>query len=296
MSSIAVPYTEARSVEPRPLRLTLREDGRRTPGLKVFRGLGWVVLVIASIILSVLLHLSTSLGRAAVADGAGLALSSRIRGTARIGSVSRLDFDGIEMREVTITSPSGTRVIDARRWEADFAFATSLERGALVMAPSVLDGGTMRLSPGPGDRIDLVYAMEVPADRFMIPVEVRDISLRDLTIAFSLPLTDALSLPSPLQMADVSGLIDMELGHTFHCRMDGLRGFVNIPVVHVGFSSLSGRIASDVAIPLVIRMVLDLEVADPSMEVRYVAPATVGGEGAGHMDVTLGVDVPPIGG
>lgn len=245
----------------------------------------WVAISVVVVTLVLFAHLATPLGRAAVAEGAGALLSSRIRGTAHIGTVSRLDFSGIEMRDVVITADGGERVIAARRWEAGFAYATSFSRGAVVLAPSRLEGGSMRITAGPGDRVELVHAMEVPDERFMLPVEVRDIELSDLAIVFALP-----GVPGEVEMRDVSGLIDMQLGHRFHCRMDRMRGYVNVPIVHVGFSRLGGRLSSDLATPLVVRMVLDLEVAEPSMEVRY--RLTRGESAHGHMDIVLGADVP----
>lgn len=250
------------------------------------RALGWA-LFSAVIVLAVLVaHLSTPLGRAAVAQGAGNLLSSRIRGTAHIGSVTALSLSGIAMRDVVITAPGGERVISARRWEAGFAFEDSWNRGILLLAPSRLEGGSMRLTAGPGDRIELIHAMEVPDDRFMWPVEVADLSLSDLSIVFALP-----GVPLEVEMRDVSGVIDMQLGHRFHCRMDRLGGYVNVPIVHVGFSRLSGRLSSDVATPLVVRMALDLEVAEPTMEVRYRLTRGDRARG-GHMEIRLGADVP----
>jgi hypothetical protein len=93
-------------------------------------------------------------------------------------------------------------------------------------------------------------------------------------------------------MRNVYGLADMTIGHQFSCRMDQVHGYMNLPVVHVGFERLEGRILSDDATPLVVRLVLDLEVADPSMEVRYRDPLVVGRAGSGTVSIELGVDVP----
>jgi len=258
--------------------------GRGRTALKV---LGWVALVSLATTLSVFVHLATSTGRAAAADLMGPILSGRIRGTAEVGGVTRLDFDGIEMTDFHVTSPGGERVISADRVVAEFGILESIERGAVVLTPATMDGGEMRITRGPEDRIDLVWAMEIPDDRVSIPVQIRDIHMMNMTMVFALP-----GVPGEVEMANVSGLVDMSLGHQFHCRMDRVQGYVNIPIVHIGFNRLEGRIQSDVATPLVVRMALDLEVADPTMEIRYHAPATVGGEEGGHLAISLGADVP----
>jgi hypothetical protein len=265
-----------------------RARSSATAGVRVRNAILWALLASVALTLAVFLHLSTALGRQAMADTMGPMLSSRIRGTARVGSVTRLDFDGIEMRDFTVTSPGGERVIAANRVETSFAYATSLEEGMVVMAPSVMEGGEMRITRGPEDQIDLVYAMEVPDDRFMPEVAIRDIRMQAMTMVFALP-----GVPGEVEMANVYGLCDMTLGHRFYARMDRVNGYVNIPVVHVGFNRLNGRITSDHATPLVVRMALDLEVAEPTMEIRYHAPATVaGGNGDGHLSIGLGADVP----
>lgn len=265
----------------------VRRDARSHRGRAALKGLAWFALIATAVTLSAFAHLATDTGRAAVADLMGPMLSGRIRGTAEVGGVSRLDFDGVEMTDFHVTSPGGERVISADRVVAEFAFLESLERGAVVLTPATMDGGEMRVTRGPEDRIDLVWAMEIPDDRVSIPVEIRDIHMMNMTMVFALP-----GVPGEVEMADVSGLVDMSLGHRFHCRMDRVQGFVNIPIVHIGFNRLEGRISSDVATPLVVRMALDLEVADPSMEIRYHAPATVGGDEGGHLSISLGADVP----
>jgi hypothetical protein len=145
----------------------------------------------------------------------------------------------------------------------------------------------MVVSRGPDDQINLVYTMEVPDDRFMIPVQIRDIRLLHQTMVFHLP-----PIPVSVEMANVYGLVDMELGHQFVARMDQVHGYVNIPVVHIGFMGLNGRILSDDARPLIVRMQMDLEVADPSMRITYSAPGAIGREGGGNMGIELGVDMP----
>lgn len=242
--------------------------------------------VIVTVLLSGLIHLSTPVGHAAAADALSTLLSSRIRGTAQIDEITHLGLD-IEMRGFRVTAPSGTRVISVDRMSTTFRPIESLERGAIVLFPCDLEGGGMRISRGPGDQIDLVHAMEVPADRWMPDVQIRDIRLLHQTMTFALP-----GVPGEVELANVYGLADMTLGHRFACRMDRVNGYVNVPIVHLGFRQLNGRIRSDDATPLVVRMILDLEVVEPSMEIRYRAPQVVGRRGAGSMSIELGVDVP----
>lgn len=256
---------------------------------RALRGLGAACGVALVLALSLVLHLATPLGHAAAADAFGAILTSRIRGTAHVDAVTQLGID-LEMRGFTVTAPSGERVIAADRMATHFDLGASLRRGAVVLTPTVLEGGEMRVTRGPGGQIALVDAMEVPDDRFMIPVEIADIRLQHQTMVMALP-----PIAGSVTMANVSGLVDMSLGHEFRCRMDRVHGYVNIPVVHVGFHGLNGQIVSDSATPLDVRMALDLEVADPTMEIRYRAPGAVGREGAPGTSISLGADVPDEG-
>jgi len=239
--------------------------------------------------LSAMLHLSTGLGHAAAADMMGMLLSSRVRGTATIDEVTHLGLD-MEMRGFRVVSPGGVEVISVDRVTTTFHPWDSIARRAIVLYPCDLEGGAMRISRGPADQIDLVHAMEVPDDRFMIDVQIRDIRLLQPTVSFALP-----GVPVEVQLANVYGLADATLGHQFVCRVDRVNGYVNIPIVHLGFRGLNGRIRSDDATPLVVRMALELEVADPTMEVRYRAPGAVGREGGGSLSIELGADVPDEG-
>ena len=268
-----------------PARLELRRAPRAASQVRA--AALWAVLACLALPVSVLAHLAMPVGRAAAADLAEGLLNSRIRGVAHIGAITRLDFDGVEMRDLSVVSPAGERVISADRMTAEFAFIESLRRGAIVLTPCELEGGEMRVTRGPRDQIALVSAMEVPSDRFAIPIELDDIRLLRQTMIFGLP-----GVPGELEMSEVYGLVDMTLGHTFEARMDQVHGYVNFPIVHVGFERLSGRLRSDDLRPLVIRMVLDLEVAQPSLEMTYTAPGALGREGGGNLGLELGVDVP----
>ncbi len=265
-----------------PQQAPTRSAGRRLLGV-----LGWIALVALAMTVSAFVHLATPAGRAAATDMGSAIMNTRIRGTSRIGSITRLDFDGVEMVDLSVTAPNGEVVITADRMTAEFAFLESWRRGAIVLTPCYLEGGTMSVTRGPADQINLVFTMEVPDDRFMIPVEIRDIHLLHQTMEFHLP-----PIPLTVEMANVYGLVDMQLGHTFAARMDQVHGYVNFPVLHIGFSDLSGRIQSDDPRPLVIRMHLNLDVADPSMRIAYSAPGAIGRDGGGSLGIQLGVDIP----
>lgn len=270
-----------------PVRIRGQTPSPAVSGRRILRALGWIALVSVAMTSSAFVHLATPTGRAAATSIAEGIMNTRIRGVSHIGAITRLDFDGVEMKDLTVTAPDGEQVISADRMRAEFAFLDSLTRGALVLTPCELEGGTMVVSRGPDDQINLVHTLEVPDDRFMIPVQIRDIRLLHQTMVFHLP-----PIPVSVQMANVYGLVDMELGHQFSARMDQVHGYVNIPVVHIGFMGLNGRILSDDARPLIVRMMLDLDVADPSMRIAYSAPRAIGRDGGGHMTVELGADVP----
>lgn len=245
-----------------------------------------VAITVVTFAVSMTVHLMfTEVGRAAARDGMIAAMNGRIRGTADIEEVVRLDFDGVEMRNFQVTSPSGTVVIQADSMIAEIAWLDIFDTGHFTLTPAWLDHGTMRITRGPNDQIDLVYAMEVPDDRVMPTIDIRGIRLSDMTMVFDLPGAPA------VEMRNVSGLTTMSLGHTFMSRMDRIRGYVNIPVVHLGFEHLTGRITSDHEVPLMVAMVLDLEVAEPGMRIRYVAPGAVGRDGDAGMNIDLNVHI-----
>lgn len=248
--------------------------------------LGLTLVGIVALAASAVLHLATDPGRLAVRDMIVAAMNSRIRGTASIAAVRRFDLGGVELEGFEVVSPRGTTVIQAGHMEAELGLLEIFRSGHILLTPCTLSDGTMRITRGPRDQIDLIYALEVPEDRWMPIVDVHDIVLRNLTMVFDLP-----GAPR-VEMADVSGLVDMSLGHTFSCRLDRVRGYVNIPVLHVGFAHLFGRLRGHVRMPLRVAMILDLEIAHPSMRISYVAPRVVGGEGDPALSIELGVDVP----
>ena len=275
---------DARPATPSP-HLTVAPEPVR-PWRRVARALRWAAVVGLVLGVSALLFLATPLGRAAAAHIAQTIMNTRIRGTSHIGSIARLDFDGVDMRDITVDSPSGERVIAADRMTAEFAFIESLRRGAVVLTPVVLDGGTMRITRGPRDQIALVDALTVPSDRFMVELQLRDIHMLHQRVIFRLS-----PIPFDVELDDVHGLTDMSISHEFHARMDRVGGFVNFPIVHLGFRDLSGRIESANRRPLVVAMVLELEVADPAMRIAYTAPGPIAQEGSGIMSIELGYGV-----
>jgi hypothetical protein len=262
-------------------------SGRPSRLRRSLSALGSAAFVGLVIALSAMLHLHTQIGLAAARDMAEAAMTSRIRGTAHIGSITHLGLDGIEMHDFTVTAPDGAQVISADRLSAQVALGASLRRGQVIVTPCEMEGGTMLVSRGPDDQIDLVYAMEVPDDRWMIPILIRDIRLLHQRMVFELP-----PIPFSIEMDAVYGLVDMQLGHEFVARMDQVHGYVNIPIVHIGFSELNGRIASDDPRPLIVRMRVDLDVADPSIRIDYHAPGAVGRPGGAGMGIELGPDMP----
>lgn len=263
----------------------------RHRGRRVLEALAWTAVALALLTASALVHLASRVGRAACADALAVLLTSRVLGASHIGAVTRLDFDGIEMRDVLVTAPDGEPVASMDRVSGDFAFGESLSRRAFVLTGCEMDGGEVRITRGPTDQINLIRALEVPDDRWTLPVEMRDIRLLDLTTLMSLP-----GLPGEMDVADVYGLADLTIGHVFSLRLDRVHGYASFPIADVGFDSLNGRLRGHDLQPLVLRMILDLEVADPAMEVRYLAPRAIGRDGEGHARIEIGADVPDASG
>lgn len=247
--------------------------------------IGLMVVGTFSLVVSAVLHLGTARGRLAARDAIVAEMNSRIRGTATIDAVTRFDPWGIELAGFRVTAPGGTVVLDVHRMEAELALVEGLRAGHILLTPCTLDGGTMRLTRGPRDQIDLIHAFEVPVDRLVPAVELRGIRMRNVTWFLDLP-----GSPS-VRMANVSGLATMSIGHTFAVRFDGIDGYVDLPALHVRFERLSGRLRSDAREPLRVTMVLDLAVVQPGLRIRYVAPRVVGEDGDPGLRIDLGVDV-----
>jgi hypothetical protein len=280
------PHLEALDEPAKPPRV-VRVPPRPSRARRFLRALRWVALALVLLTAGVFLFLATPPGRSAATAIAQGVMNSRIRGTSHIGSITRLDFDGVEMHDIAVDTPTGERVIAADRMTAEFAFIESVRRGALVMTPVTLEGGTMRVTHGPHDQIALVDALTVPPDRFMVEVQLRDIRMLHQRVVFQLP-----PIPFAVELDNVHGLTDMSMSHEFHARMDRVSGFVNFPVLHIGFRDLSGRIESGDRRPLRIAMVLELEVADPAMRIVYTAPGAIGRDGGAAMGIELGEGTP----
>lgn len=258
----------------------------RDPGRSRWRArIGLVVVGILALAASAVLHLATARGRLAARDAIVAGMNSRIRGTASIDALTRFDLGGIEFAGFRVTAPSGTVVLEVDRMAAELALLEGLSTGRVLLRPCTLEGGTIRLTRGPRDQIDLIHAFEVPADRAMPVMELRGIRMRNVAISLDLP-----GAPSA-RMADVSGLAAMSIGHTFALRMDRVRGYVDLPALHVGFDRFSGRLRSDTREPLRVTMVLDLAVVHPGLRIRYLAPRVVGEDGEPGLSIDLGVDV-----
>lgn len=247
---------------------------------------GWTVVASLALTASALAHLSTGLGRAAAADLTEQAIDARIGGSVRIGAMTRLGLRGAELRDVRVLGPSGEPVLWADRMTVELALGASLTRGALVLGPCEIDGGEMRFTRGHHDQLALVDALEVRGDRATFPVELRHVRIHHQTIRIDLP-----GLPA-ITMRDVGGVLDVWIAHRFVAEMHRLAGHVSFPIVDVGFDRLSGHIRGRSAHPMVVSMVLDLEIADPSMTFRYTAPHVVGHEGDARASIELGADVP----
>lgn len=246
-------------------------------------------IVIATLVIfaSAVLHLSSAIGRVAAAELTEDAIDSQIRGSLRIGAITQLDFDGVKMRDVRVISPAGHAVATIDAMQAGFSFRESLRRGALLLTPCEMTGGTMRLTHGPSDQIALVDAFEPRRSDYAVPVLLKHIRLSHQTILLTLP-----GMPLDIEMDDVAGGLELALDQHFVAHLSRLHGVVSFPIARLPFERLSGRLRGGDARPLAVRMVLELVVADPSMAITYLAPGAVGRAGDPGMGIELGVDVP----
>jgi hypothetical protein len=271
----------------RPDRDPSTPRARARHGLAIgLAALAFLVLALLAISASAIVHLATPLGREAARDGFVAYLSSRIRGTAHVDEMTHLDFDGMEVRNFWVTAPNGERVIQVDRMAGRFDFGEVFKTGYIQMIDSVFDVGTVRITEGPGGQVNLVHAMEVPDDRWVIPVQLRDIRLIDQTMIVSLPGKPAVT------MREVHGLADLHVGHRFLWRMDQNRGWVDLPLgIEGGFRHMSGRLQSDNVRPLIVQMLLDLELAEPGARLDYTVPALAGREGEPYFELSAPYDI-----
>jgi hypothetical protein len=247
--------------------------------------LAWGVVTCVVVLASGALHASTDVGRAAVRDLTERVVNDRIDGRMHIGAITSLAWGRVEMRDVRIVSPDGELVLSGDRVSVALALRSSLERRALVLGACEIVGGETRLARGRHDQLGLVEALEIRGGRPTIPVELPGIRMRRQTVRLDLP-----GLPSVV-LREVTGIVDATIARHFVARMRGLEGRASVPIVDVAFDRLSGRIAGGSARPLVARMVLDLEVADPGMAITYRAPAAIGRAGNASATLELGARV-----
>lgn len=249
-----------------------------------------VVLVAAlatlALLASALVHLATPLGREAARDLLVALLSRSIRGTAHVGEITTLDLDRIDLTDFRVDGPDGETVIATARMGGELGWSELLDTGTIEIAPSYFDRAEIWLrASGPDGQVGLVHAMEVPDDRWTIPVALRDIRLIDNVIHIDLPGKPGVTLRG------VHGLADLRVDHEFVWRMDRNRGYADIPLFELGFRHMSGRLRSDHAHPLRVQMLLDLELAEPGARFDYRVPALAGERGEPYFDLDVPVDL-----
>lgn len=212
--------------------------------------------------------------------------SSTSRGEVRIGEVVELPPGPLVLRDYQTIAPDGERVLRAEQMSGHFD-PTGLLEGQVRFRRSRFVGTEIHLTPGPRGQVNLIYASEVPEDRFTVPLVWEDIELEDNSILVDLP-----GKP-PLAMRDVHGRAHLHIGHRWTWTMHDNHGFIDVPLLEVGFSSMNGRLTSDDPYPLIARTEIDLGVATPRISMDYFAPALAGLEGRPHFAV--GFPAEPLG-
>ena len=246
---------------------------------------GWIagglVALVLTAGLSLMFHLPTALGRRALADTMAGMASSESRGTLTIEAIDEVGFDRLVMRGYRIRAPSGELVIETDRIEGD-PVVSDLFAGRIHLIDARFVGATVRLTPGPGGQIDLIWASEVPDDRSETPVIIEDIELVDNTLIVDLP-----GKPR-MRMTGVSGLAHLEVGHHYLWRLDRTSGTADLPILGATpFSNLHGRLKSDHAHPLLVEMAVDVSIAEPVATLDYFVPAIAGQDGEPSLDLDL---------
>jgi hypothetical protein len=244
-------------------------------------GVGVLVVVIVASSASAFVHLATPLGREAARDTFVDWMSSRIRGRVEVGSFERMDPHMFVMTDFRVIAPDGEVVISTPRQSGDPEWGDLFTEGVFRMAPCTMERSTIRLTRGPDDQVNLVYAMEVPDDRWTLPVEMNQIRLVDQVMIVDLPGKPAIT------MRDVHGIADMHVGHVFEWRLFQNRGYVDLSPIHAGYRHMRGRLRSDHRMPLRVRMLVDLELAEPGIRLDYTAPRAIGRRGEPHFGVDL---------
>jgi hypothetical protein len=258
---------------------------RRRWSVRIAVAAALTLVTIAALGVSVVLHAQTSIGHAAAEHFMEWTGSEASRGTVRIGRVRSIPPGDLSLLDYRVIAPNGEVVIASDEIGGRFDPSGLLD-GQVRFRPSWFVRSRIRLTPGPRGQINLVHASEVPEDRTTMPLVFQDIRLIDNTIYLALPGKPAVT------MRHVYGLADVHIGHFWQWRMDNNRGEVDLrPFAHPGFRQMSGRVRSDHAHPLVVRLVLDLEVAEPVLAMDYYVPRMAGEEGSPHFDLDLGESI-----
>jgi hypothetical protein len=243
---------------------------------------GVSLLALAALALSLMAHLETDVGLRAAEHAIEWQASHASRGEVRIGRVRSLPPGRLSLLDYRITAPNGEVVIAADEI-AGMLEPRGLLDGQIRFRPSWFVRSKIRLTPGPGGQINLVYASEVPEERSSMPLVFEDIRLIDNEIFVGLPGKPAVT------MRKVYGLADLHIGHFWQWRLSNNRGEVDLrPFTHPGFREMNGRVRSDHAHPLVVTMVLDIEIAEPDVTLDYYVPALAGAEGEPYFELNLG--------
>ena len=252
---------------------------------RIAAGIAVALLAMVALVASLVAHAELAVAHRAAEHAFEWTGSQASRGTVRIGRVASLPPGRMSLRDYRIVAPDGETVIATDEIAGMFDPAGLLE-GEIRFRPSWFVRSRIRLTEGPGGQINLVYASEVPDERFTIPLVFDDIRLIDNTIELDLPGKPGLT------MRNVNGLADLHIGHTWRWRLDGNSGEVDLrPFVHPGFREMNGRVTSDHGHPLVVRLVLDLEIVEPGLALDYYVPALAGEEGEPYFDLDIGEDV-----
>lgn len=247
---------------------------------RVAVGLGVALLALAALLASLALHANTSVGLAAAEHLVEWSGSETSRGTVRVGRVRSVPPRHLSLLDYRIIAPNGEVVIACEEIAGVPDWSGALD-GQVRFRPSRFVRARIRLTPGPDGQVNLVHASEVPDERFTIPLVFRDIRLVDNTIHVSLPGKPAVT------MRRVEGRADLHIGHLWEWRLRDNRGEIDLPIVEPGFRRMNGRLKSDSAHPLVVRMVVDAGPIETSLSLDYHVPALAGEEGEPYFDLDL---------
>ncbi|MCZ7677902.1 MAG: hypothetical protein M5U28_03620 [Sandaracinaceae bacterium] len=252
--------------------------GRVARGVAV--GLGVALLTVAALLAGLALHANTAVGLAAAEHLVEWSGSETSRGTVRVGRVRSVPPRQLSLLDYRIIAPDGEVVIASDEIAGVPDWSGVLD-GQVRFRPSRFVRARIRLTPGPDGQVNLVHASEVPDERFTIPLVFEDIRLIDNTIHVSLPGKPAVT------MRRVHGRADLHIGHLWEWRLRDNRGEIDLPIVEPGFRRMNGRLKSDSAHPLVVRMEVDAGPIETSLSLDYHVPALAGEEGEPYLDLDL---------